>query len=96
MKQKRQREPNRESYHCLRDVDYRRNLSIWRPLMFMPHRALTGIAKPILDNARSNPSCFETIQIWPINITHYGYTGALPVLTQAVSFTPETGHSLAR
>ena len=26
--------------------------------MFMPHRALTGIAKPILDNARSNPSCF--------------------------------------
>ena len=25
MKQKRQREPNRESYYCLRDVDYRRN-----------------------------------------------------------------------
>ena len=39
----------------------------------MPLRALTGIAKPILDNARSNPSCFETIQIWPINITRYGY-----------------------
>jgi hypothetical protein len=51
--------------------------------MFMPHRALTGIAKPILDNARSNPWCFETIQIWPLNVTHYGYTGALPVFMQA-------------